>query len=75
MRRSSNRSRIVYHAHFGPAATRVTVEFFEQANATRVVLTHEGCPDEFFCKTVSQGTSDSFDKLDSLLAQALVAAS
>jgi uncharacterized protein YndB with AHSA1/START domain len=65
--------RIVYHANFGHAVVRVIVEFFEQGTSTRVVLTHEGCPDETFCKTVSQGASESLDKLDSLVAsQALV---
>jgi uncharacterized protein YndB with AHSA1/START domain len=64
---------IVYHANFGQAITRVVVEFFEQGKGTKVVLMHEGCPDEIFCKAVSQGTSESLDKLDSLMAsQALV---
>jgi uncharacterized protein YndB with AHSA1/START domain len=65
--------KIVYHANFGQAVTRVTVEFFEQGKGTRVVLTHEGCPDDFFCKTVSQGTAESLDKLDSLLSGQAVA--
>jgi uncharacterized protein YndB with AHSA1/START domain len=60
--------RIVYHANFGHAITRVIVEFFEQGKGTKVVLTHEGCPNDFFCKTVSQGTSESLDKLDALVA-------
>jgi uncharacterized protein YndB with AHSA1/START domain len=60
--------RIVYHANFGHAIVRVIVEFFEQGKGTKVVLTHEECPDDFFCKTVSQGTSESLDKLDSLVA-------
>ena len=60
--------RIVYHANFGPVTTRVIVEFFEQGKGTKVVLTHKGCPDEFFSKTVSQGITESLDKLDSLLA-------
>jgi uncharacterized protein YndB with AHSA1/START domain len=60
--------RIVYHANFGHAIIRVIVEFFEQGKGTKLVLTHEGCPDDFFCKTVSQGTSESLDKLDSLVA-------
>jgi uncharacterized protein YndB with AHSA1/START domain len=65
--------RIVYQANFGPFVTRVTVEFFEQGKGTRLVLMHEGCPDESFCKNVSQGTSESFDILDSLVAsQAMV---
>ena len=55
--------RIVYHANLGSASTRVTVEFFEQGKQTRMVLTHDGLPDEFHCKTVAQGTSESFDKL------------
>jgi len=60
--------RIAYHADFGFATTRVTVEFFEQGKGTRVVVTHEGCPDEFFGQNVSRGTSESFEKLDPLLA-------
>jgi uncharacterized protein YndB with AHSA1/START domain len=60
--------RIVYHANFGQAITRVSVEFFEQGRSTKVVLTHEGCPDEFFSRTVSQGTTDSLEKLHLLLA-------
>lgn len=59
--------RIVYHANLGPATTRVTVEFFEQGNQTRMVLTQEGLPDENLCKIVSQGTLESFDKLDQIL--------
>jgi uncharacterized protein YndB with AHSA1/START domain len=65
--------KIVYRANFGYAIARVIVEFFEQGRRTRVVLTHEGCPDEFFSKTVSQGTTESLDKLDLLLtSQAVV---
>src|ERR1700729_1421479 len=65
--------RIVYDANFGQAVVRVIVEFFEQGTSPRVVLPHEGFPDETFCKTVSQGASESLDKLDSLVAsQALV---
>jgi uncharacterized protein YndB with AHSA1/START domain len=60
--------RIVYQANFGFATIRVTVEFFEQGKGTRVVVTHEGCPDEFFGQNVSRGTSESFEKLDPLLA-------
>jgi uncharacterized protein YndB with AHSA1/START domain len=61
-------ARIVYHANLGPATTRVTVEFFEQGNQTRMVLTQDGFPDENLCKIVSQGTLESFDKLDQILA-------
>jgi len=65
--------RISYHAEFGQAITRVVVEFFEQGNQTRVVLTHDGFPSESFCKTVSQGTTESLDKLAAMLVdQALV---
>lgn len=59
--------RIAYHAQFGPTVMSVLVEFFEQGQPTRVVLTQEGFPDENSCKTVSQGTTESFDKLDRLL--------
>lgn len=61
--------RIAYHADLGFAVTRVLVEFFEQGDRTRVVLTQEGFPDENLSKTVSQGTTESFDKLDSILAR------
>jgi uncharacterized protein YndB with AHSA1/START domain len=61
--------RIVYHADFGFAVTRVMVEFFEQNGQTKVVLTQDGFPDENLSKTVSQGTNESFDKLDSILAE------
>ena len=65
--------RISYHAEFGQAITQVVVEFFEQGNQTRVVLTHDGFPNESFCKTVSQGTTESLDKLAAMLVeQALV---
>lgn len=66
--------RIVYQAIFGDVTTQVTVEFSEAANGTRVVLTHDGFPDDFSCRNVSQGTAESFEKLDGLLAQPAVAA-
>ena len=59
--------RIAYHAKFGPTVMSIVVEFFEQGEQTRVVLTQEGFPDEILCKTVSQGTTESFDKLAALL--------
>jgi uncharacterized protein YndB with AHSA1/START domain len=64
--------KIVYHANFGHAISRVTVEFFQQGKATKVVMTHEGCPDDFFSQSVSQGTSESFDKLDALIASGVL---
>lgn len=60
--------KIVYHADFGFAVTRVSVEFFEQGQDTKVVLTQEGLPDDSFCRNVAQGTSESFDKLDPFVA-------
>jgi hypothetical protein len=40
---------------------------------SRVVLTHDGFPNESFCKSVSQGTTESLDKLAAMLVdQALV---
>jgi uncharacterized protein YndB with AHSA1/START domain len=61
---------IVYSGNLGPAVTRVTVEFFDHANGTKVVLTHDGLPDEFLCKTISQGTAESLEKLHALMAAA-----
>jgi uncharacterized protein YndB with AHSA1/START domain len=64
--------KIAYRMHFGPVTTRVTVELFEDVleggPGTRVVLTHEGFPDQMFCKSVSQGTMEGLDMLESLLA-------
>lgn len=60
--------KIVYRLNLGPAVTRVTVEFFEHRGQTRLVLTHDGLPDQSFAKSVSQGTSESLDKLAGLVA-------
>jgi hypothetical protein len=46
----------------------VNVEFREQGQQTRVVLTQEGFPDPTLGKIVSEGTSESFEKLAELLA-------
>jgi uncharacterized protein YndB with AHSA1/START domain len=64
--------KISYHANLGPAVVHVVVEFFAEGNGTRVVLTQEGLPDDFTCKAVSQGTMESFDKLDAVLAGQVV---
>jgi uncharacterized protein YndB with AHSA1/START domain len=61
--------RIVYQADLGFGVTRVVIEFFEQGDKTKVVLTQEGFPDDFLSQTVSHGTTESFDKLDSILAR------
>ena len=65
--------RICYLADFGGAITRITVEFHELGDRTKVVLTQEGFKDSSFCEIVAQGTLESLDKLDAILAtQALV---
>ncbi|HYA98307.1 MAG TPA: SRPBCC domain-containing protein [Methylomirabilota bacterium] len=61
--------KIVYTANMGPATIRITIEFFEEGRRTRVVLTQEGFPDPKMCQIVSQGFSESFEKLDELLAK------
>ncbi|MGA2424237.1 MAG: SRPBCC domain-containing protein [Terriglobales bacterium] len=64
--------KITYHADFGPTTTRVVVEFIDlhqdQRSLTKMVLTQVGFPTQNICERVSQGTTESFDKLDSLLA-------
>jgi uncharacterized protein YndB with AHSA1/START domain len=64
--------KIAYHADLsaapgGPPAANRLIEFFEQGQQTKVVLTQDGFPDEFTCKMVSQGTTESFDKLGGIL--------
>jgi uncharacterized protein YndB with AHSA1/START domain len=59
--------KIAYHVDMGPVTTRVMVEFIEQGNQTKVVLTQEGFPDQNLCKIVSQGTTEALDKLDRML--------
>jgi len=60
--------RIVYRADLGQGTIRVIVEFFDQGGQTRVVLTQDGFADLGSCRIVSQGTLESLDKLDSILA-------
>jgi uncharacterized protein YndB with AHSA1/START domain len=60
--------RIVYTANMGPAMIRVTIEFFDEGEGTKVVVTQEGFPDPKLGEIVSQGMSESFEKLDELLA-------
>src|SRR5215471_425236 len=57
--------KISYRADLGPAMVQVVVEFFEQGNQTKVVMTQDGFPDEVSCKIVTQGMLESLDKLDS----------
>jgi len=68
--------KIAYHADMGGAITRVVVEFFDQGAQTKMVLNQIGFPAQNICQMVSQGTTESFDKLDSLVSsQALVSQS
>ena len=61
--------KIAYQVDLGQGgAGHVVVEFIEQGSNTRVVLTQNGLPNEMICNIVSQGTSESFDKLDQMLA-------
>jgi len=66
--------RLAYHANLGFATIHAVVEFIEQGKQTKVILTHDGFPEESFCKIVSQGTSESLDKLDGLLSVQRVSA-
>jgi uncharacterized protein YndB with AHSA1/START domain len=58
--------RISYSANLGGPVTHVLVEFFEEGQQTKVVLTHDQLPEQF-CKFISQGTDESFDKLEQRL--------
>ena len=50
------------------------IEFREQGQQTKVVLTQEGFPDPTLGKIVSEGTSESFEKLAELLASPVASA-
>jgi uncharacterized protein YndB with AHSA1/START domain len=68
--------KIVYSADFGPAmkvVSKVTIEFFDEGKSTKVVLTHDGLPNEFFGQNVAKGTTESFEFLDRELASQNVA--
>lgn len=62
--------RISYCADIARSTIRTTVEFLDQGEHTAVLLTQDGFADSASCKFVSEGTSESFDKLDALLAEA-----
>jgi uncharacterized protein YndB with AHSA1/START domain len=65
--------KIAYHADFGGTITRVVVEFLDLGTQTKMVLTQIGFPAQEICKMVSQGTTESFDKLEALVShEALV---
>ncbi len=59
--------KLVYSMDVGAAVTRISIEFFEEGPQTRIVLTQEGVPGEII-KFIEQGTLESFDKLDAVLA-------
>ena len=60
--------KIVYHVNLGPATTSVTIEFIAQGNQTKVILTQVGFPDENLSRIVSEGTTESLDRLDQVLS-------
>jgi hypothetical protein len=47
---------------------RVTIEFFDEGEGTKVVITQEVFPDPRLGHIVSQGMNESFEKLHELLA-------
>jgi uncharacterized protein YndB with AHSA1/START domain len=59
--------KIVQQVFLGSTPSRVTVEFFEHGNQTRLVMTHEGITDEMYIKNISQGTVSALEKLAELL--------
>jgi uncharacterized protein YndB with AHSA1/START domain len=59
--------RIAYRADLGQGITRIIIEFFDQGDQTRVVLTQDGFADQSSSQIVSQGTLQSLEKLDSIL--------
>lgn len=60
--------RIRYRADLGGGVIRILAEFFDLGDRTKMVLTQTGFPDPNACKFVTQGTSESLDKLAIILA-------
>jgi len=60
--------RIVYHANFGPMTARITVEFIDLGEQTKMILTQEGFPSQEICGFVSEGFTAAFDRLEEVLA-------
>jgi len=46
---------------------RVTVEFIDLGNQTKLILTQEGFPSQDLCPIVAGGMTDAFDKLERML--------
>jgi len=67
--------RIRYRLDMGMAVTQVLIEFFHEGKGTKVVLTQDGLPNEDLCKIVSQGTSESLDKLEAIVSASAIASS
>ena len=61
--------KIAYHAEFAGASTRVTIEFIQLGNQTKLILTQDGFPKPEFSQHVAQGTTESLDKLEELLVR------
>lgn len=62
--------RIAYHVDFGEQTARVTVDFFEEGDQTKLVLVQQGfpqIPDMDIREIVSAGFTAAFDKLANLL--------
>ena len=60
--------KIVYHVNLGPATTTVTIEFVAQGNQTKIILTQVGFPDENLSRIVSEGTTESLERLEQVLS-------
>jgi hypothetical protein len=56
-----------YAANRGPAMIHVTIEFLDEGEGTKMVVTQEDFPDPRLGQIVSQGIGESFEKLDELL--------
>jgi uncharacterized protein YndB with AHSA1/START domain len=64
--------RICYRADLGRGATTVTIDFFDLGSQTKVVMKQDGFGDAMSRGIVSQGTRESFDKLERSLTQELM---
>jgi uncharacterized protein YndB with AHSA1/START domain len=61
--------KIVYTSNLGFCTVTISIQFFDEGAGTRLIMVYDGLPEEGFGTPISQGTGESFDKLDVVLSE------